>query len=116
MGKTTGKIIKWPFGIVDQTTAIAYAATKAYTIKDNFTMLQFAIFTGNLALTLTADSNLQVGALVHLQWSTTGTEVLSLGTGSVAPSVTGVAGKRFVYTLVYDGTSFVPFAAGYQIN
>lgn len=115
MATTTQATINWPFGPADLQQP-AYAATLAVTITSNVTILDPAILTGNMTINLTIDSEVQRGAILQCQLTTTATEVTTFGTGFSSPTLTGVAGKTKVMTFMYDGTSFKPSAAGYQID
>lgn len=107
--------INWPFGPAVHETP-DYAATIELTIKNQRTIIEPAILTGNLTLNLTIDSQVQKGAIVDLIVKTTATEVTTLGTGIDGPAVTGVAGKTWTQSFFYDGTSFKPCGAKIQID
>lgn len=107
--------ISWPFGNADLQQP-AYAATLAVTITDQFTVLDPAILTGNMTINLTLDQGIRAGAIIFAEITATGTEVTTFGTGFSSPTLTGVAGKTKCMWFVYDGTSFKPSAAGYQID
>lgn len=115
MATTTQATIKWPFGQADLQQP-AYAATLAVTIKSNLTILDPAILTGAMTINLTIDSEVQKGAFLICEITTTATEVTTFGIGFTSPTLTGVAGKTKVMGFIYDGTSFKPWAAGYQID
>lgn len=115
MATTTQATIKHPFGAADLQQP-AYAATLAVTITNNFTILDPAILTGNMTINLTIDSEVDAGAILLCELTTTATEVTTFGTGFTSPTLTGVAGKTKVMAFYYDGTSFKPSAAGYQID
>jgi hypothetical protein len=107
--------IAFPFGNADLQQP-AYAATLAVTITDLFTILDPAILTGNMTINLTLDQGIRAGAIIFAEITTTATEVVTFGTGFTSPTLTGVAGKTKCMMFVYDGTSFKPMAAGYQID
>jgi hypothetical protein len=107
--------ISYPFGPADLQQP-AYAATLAVTIDNQVTILDPAILTGNMTINLTLDQGIRAGALLLCELTATATEVTTFGTGFTSPTLTGVAGKTKVMGFIYDGTSFKPWAAGYQID
>jgi hypothetical protein len=115
MATTTQATIKYPFGAADLQQP-TYAATLAVTITNNVTIIDPTILTGNLTINLTIDSEVGYGALILCELTATGTEVTTFGTGFTSPTLTGVAGKTKCMMFMYDGTSFKPWAPGYQID
>lgn len=107
--------INWPFGPAAHEKP-AYTATIALTIKNQRTIIEPAILTGNLTLDLTIDSQVQKGAIIDLTIKTTATETTTLGTGIDGPAVVGVAGKTWTQSFFYDGVSFKPCGAKIQID
>lgn len=107
--------INWPFGPAVHEKP-AYAPTIALTIKNQRTIIEPAILTGNLVLDLTIDSQVQKGAIVDLIIKTTATETITLGTGIDGPPMVGVAGKTRTQSFFYDGTSFKPCGTSVQID
>lgn len=112
---TTIGEVSYPFGPADLQQP-AYAATLAVTIENQFTILDPAILTGNMTINLTLDQGVRKGAVLLCEITTTATEVTTFGTGFTSPTLTGVAGKTKVMQFIYDGTTFKPTAAGYQID
>lgn len=106
--------VQFPFGKMDK-RSVAFTAVMAETI-DNSTILELATLTANATLNLTIATSLPVGAKLYVKIPATATEVLTFGTGFTAPTVTGVAGKTKVQEFIYDGSTFVPIAAAFQIN
>lgn len=107
--------ISYPFGDADLQQP-AYAATLEVTITNQVTILDPAILTGNMTINLTINQGIKAGALILCELTTTATEVTTFGTGFSSPTLTGVAGKTKCMMFMYDGTSFKPWAAGYQID
>lgn len=107
--------INWPFGAADHQKP-AYAAVLALTIKNQRTIIEPAILTGNLTLDLTIDSQVQKGAIIDLIIKTTATEAVTLGAGIDGPNIVGVAGKTKTQSFFYDGVSFKPVGASVQID
>lgn len=109
--------IQAPFGPaveVDLTATGAQAITvdNAQTIVDGVAVEA----TGNRTLNLTIDSELKQGAQLHAHLKTNGTETTTFGTGITAPVITGVAGKTFTQSFVFDGVGFVPMGLSVQID
>lgn len=107
--------VSWPFGEADLQQP-AYAATLAVTITNQLTILDPAILTGNMTINLTLEQTVRKGAMLLCELTTTATEVTTFGTGFTSPTLTGVAGKTKIMMFMYDGTTFKPWAAGYQID
>jgi hypothetical protein len=108
--------MSWPVGEAD-VQSLDYAATQAVTIRNMFTILSFAILTGDTTLNLTFHGQLRKGALLLLKVpATNNADDLTLGTGIDAPAIVGVAGKTKTQLFVYDGTLFVPAGAVVQID
>jgi len=108
--------INWPQGEADVQN-LAYAATQEITITNMFTLLLFAILTGDTTLNLTIDSQVRKGALILVKVpATNNADDLALGNGIDAPAIVGVAGKTKTQLFVYDGSVFVPAGAAVQID
>ncbi len=107
--------INHPAGAADHQQP-AFAATLAATIKNDYTILEPGILTGNMLINLTLDGELRVGAVLVWKQKATGTETTTFGTGITAPVVTGVAGKIHTQTFVFDGVAFVATSAEIQID
>jgi molybdopterin-binding protein len=108
--------INWPQGEADVQN-LAYAAIQEVTIKNMFTILIFAILTGDTTLNLTIDSQVRKGALLLVRVpATNAADDLALGSGIDAPAIVGVAGKTKTQLFVYDGTAFVAAGAIVQID
>lgn len=107
--------INWPFAPAEHVKP-AYTAIIALTIKNQRTIIEPAILTGNMTLDLTIDSQVQKGAIIDLIVKTTGIENTTLGAGIDGPVVAGVAGKTWTQSFFYDGVSFKPSGAKIQID
>ncbi len=108
--------VRHPYGPLDHQQP-AFSATIAATVDNGgATLIEPAILTGALLLNLTIDAGVKKGALLYLKVKTTDTEVTTLGTGITGPTVTGVAGKTWVQTFVFDGTAFVAAGVKQQID
>lgn len=108
--------INYPFGAAGTLTIAATGTTDA-TISNAVTnVTSLTTLTGNATLDLTLSSELKAGAELNIKVKTTGTETFTFGTGIDAPTVTGVAGKTWTQSFVYDGTIFLPAGAKIQID
>lgn len=108
--------INYPFGAAG-TLTIAATGTTAATISNAVTnVTSLTTLTGDATLDLTLSSELKAGAELNIKVKTTGTETFTFGTGIDAPTVTGVAGKTWTQSFVYDGTIFLPSGAKIQID
>lgn len=108
--------INAPFGGVQDITIAATGAT-AVTISNAQSMNKtIPTLTGNATLTVTADAELKDGAILSLMIKTTATETFTFAGDIVAPVVTGVAGKTWSQSFVYNGTKFYPCGAKIQVD
>lgn len=110
-------MIRHPFAAVATATLSATGA-QAITIDSTFTIIDgvTTIATGNRTINLTVGSDLIAGSIVFIKSKTTGTETTIFGTGCTAKTITGVAGKTFCKTLIYDGTTFKSAGLEEQID
>ncbi len=110
--------VKWPFGPADTLQALSATGAQAITIANDLTIIDgvTTIATGNRTINLTIPADLTPGARLIVKSKTTGTETTIFGTGCIAPTITGVAGKTKVQELVYDGTNFVATSTPIQID
>lgn len=108
---------KYPFGAAD-TLTITATGTTAATITNQLTYVSsITTLTGNATLNLTIDAQVKAGAVIHLIVKTTATETFTFGTGfATTPVVTGVAGKTWCQSFMYNGTSFYLMSAKQQID
>ena len=67
-------------------------------------------------MNLTIDTGVNIGAQLLVVWLTTGTEILTFGTGITAPTITGVAGKTHTQHFIFDGSAFLPVGTDVQID
>jgi len=106
-------MVRWPFGSVDVQSPV-YAASIQATINNPSTVLKLSL-TGDLALSLSLNSELTPGAilLVEVTSDTTARKV-TFGTGFSSPVLFGVASKTFVHAFEYDGVSFVLMGAAVE--
>lgn len=110
-------IIKWPFGAATVETLNA-TGTQAITIVNEMTIVNGAtvIATGNRTLNLTVGELVGIGAMLVIKTKTTATTTTIFGTAMLGATITGVAGKTFVATFVYDGSAFVNSGTPVQID
>ncbi len=107
--------VKFPFGALDHQQPV-FAATIAATVVNGNTLIEPAILTGAMTLNLTVDAEVEKGAMLFVKVKTTATEVTTFGTNITAPTVTGVAGKTWVQSFIYDGSAFVAAGVKQQID
>lgn len=110
-------IVKWPFGLAT-TTALGATGAQAISVDNDLTIIDgvSTIATGNRTINLTIPVDLKAGARIIVKSKTTGTETTIFGTGCIASTITGVAGKTKVTELVYDGTNFINTNTAIQID
>jgi hypothetical protein len=109
--------VKFPFGPAD-TLALTATGAQALTIANTATIVDgvTTISTATRTLNLAIDAAVPAGAKIFVKAKFTGTETLVFGTGFLCPTLTGVAAKEFNVEFTYDGTTFKPTAAPYQVN
>lgn len=100
--------IQYPFGAADTATLSATGA-QAITIADALTIIDGVTTqaTGNRTINLTISSEVTAGAKIIVKSKTNGSETTVFGTGCLAITITGTAGKTKTKMLVYDGTNFI---------
>lgn len=107
--------IKGPFGLIQDVTIAATGAT-AVTINKTAYNSAIPTLSGNATLTVTAGADLQVGEMFHLAIATAATQTFTFAGDIVAPVVTGVAGKTWSQSFVFNGTNFLPTGAKIQVD
>jgi hypothetical protein len=107
--------IKHPFGDIQNVTIAATGAT-AVTINKTAYNSVIPELSGNATLTITAGADLRVGDMLHLAIKTAGTQTFTFAGDATAPVVTGVAGKTWTQSLVFNGAKFLPMGAKIQID
>lgn len=107
--------IKAPFGDVQDVT-IAVTGATAVTIDKDAVNTVTPTLTGNATMTVTANADLENGTTLSISVKTTATETFTFAGDIVAPVVTGVAGKTWSQSFVYDGTKFYPAGAKIQVD
>ncbi len=109
--------VSWPFGEAT-TTALSATGAQAISVDNDMTILDgvTVVATGNRTINLTIPTDIKAGARILVKAKTTGTETTIFGTGCLAPTVTGVAGKTKTVELVYDGTNFVATGTAVQLD
>ncbi|OGX23337.1 MAG: hypothetical protein A3K54_00020 [Omnitrophica WOR_2 bacterium RBG_13_44_8] len=109
--------VRWPFGEAT-TTALSATGDQAVSVDNDLTIIDgvTTVATGARTLNLTIPTDIKAGARMVVKTKTTGTENTVFGTGCIAPTYAGVAGKTKVCYLIYDGTQFVPVAVAFQID
>jgi len=110
-------IIRYPFGLA---TKVALTATgaQAIIIDNDLTIVDGVTTqaTGNRTINLTIPTDIEAGARILVKSKTNATETTIFGTGCIAPTIVGVAGKTKTVELVYDGTNFVATGTAVQID
>jgi hypothetical protein len=109
-------MINSPFGEATAVAIVAAGTGGTLTISNQVTIITTAILTGNLALALTAGSELKAGAVVQLVATMDGTETVTFSVDIVAPVITGSAAKTVTQAFVYNGTKFYPAGAKIQVD
>lgn len=108
--------IKSPFGASQDITIAATGATAVTITNQGSGNQSIPTLTGNATLTVTADDELVAGAILSLVIKTTATETFTFAGDIIAPVVTGVAGKTWAQSFVYNGTAFYPAGAKIQVD
>ena len=96
---------------------LIYASATAVTVINNMNhVASIPTLTANINFSVTASSQLKAGAMIMLAVKTTSTETTTFSGSIVAPVVTGVAGKTWSQTYLYNGTNFYPCGAKIQVD
>lgn len=109
--------VRWPFGLAT-IIALSAAGAQAISVDNDMTILDgvTTIATGNRTINLTIPNDLKAGARILVKAKTTGVETTIFGTGCIAPTVVGVAGKTKTVELVFDGTNFLAQGTAIQLD
>ena len=107
--------IRSPFGIADHQTPTS-AATLTVEVANDLTIIEPTTLADNMTLNVTPSAELQKGAILLVKVKTTGTETLTYGDNINSSVVTGVAGKTFTQSFMYDGTAFIAMGPKQQID
>lgn len=107
--------IKAPFGAFQDITIAATGATAVTVTKSAYNSVRPTL-TGNATLTVTAADTVVVGDVLNLLIATTATETFTFAGDIVAPVVTGVAGKTWSQSFVFNGDKFYPAGAKIQVD
>lgn len=108
--------LNYPFAAIATASISANASDDAITISAQETYITTATLTSNATLDLTIGAQVTAGAKIHIKCTTNATETFTFGTGIDGPTVTGVAGKTWCQSFVYNGTTFYPMGAKIQID
>jgi hypothetical protein len=110
--------VRWPFGLADVSNALSATGAQAISIENDMTILDGVTTqaTGNRTINLTIGADIKAGARILVKSKTNGTETTIFGTGCLAPTITGVAGKTKTCELVYDGTNFLATGTAVQLD
>lgn len=108
--------INAPFGEAEAVAIVAAGTGGTLTISNQLTVITTATLTGNLALALTAGSELKAGAIVQLVATMAGTETVTFSVDVVAPVITGSAAKTVTQAFMFNGTKFYPTGAKIQVD
>lgn len=112
----TEQQISYPVGNAD-VQALAFAATQNVTIKNEMTVLDFAILTGDTTLNLTITPGIRNGAKLLLKVpATNNADDLTLGTAIDGPAIVGVATKTKTQAFTLYNGVFLPDGAAVQID
>jgi len=109
--------LSWPMGPAT-TFPMTATGTQSVPIADRLTIIDGDTIqaTGNRTINLVIDSEIVAGAIVQVNSKTNGTETLTYGTSITDTILTGVAGKTFSQSFIYDGTAFKPSGTAKQID
>lgn len=110
-----------PFSYVDIPSGLTSNNTQTIAVNAWETIIIPPTLTAgpDFTLNLTLDTaQLRIGAKLTVIVTTTATETVTYGTGFLAgqTGITGVAGKTFVQTFIYNGSSFIATSASKQVN
>lgn len=100
--------VKFPYGSAQELIILAQGGTVTKAITNNNTLIETETLTDNVVLNLEVDENVQPGALLTIKCTTNGTETFEFGGEINAPTITGVAGKTWSQSFIYNGVNFYP--------
>lgn len=101
----------------DKQEPVAHAAILALSVTEKETYLKMPQMTGNVTINATIGSHITAGAIVQVEAKSDGTaRSVTFGTGFTSPAMSGTISKTKVARFVYDGSTFKPVAAPFQID
>ncbi len=89
---------------------VAYAATRNLAVKAQKTIVKVGILTGALALTVTTDAQVEIGAELYVVVTSDANvagRVVTPGAGFSQKAVTVLQNKTDLLYFIYDGASFL---------
>lgn len=108
--------VKWPFTAATGYT-IANNGTSALTFTNTMNYpSSVQTLTANATISVTAGTGLKAGSVLLVTVKTTSTETTTFAGSIVAPVVTGVAGKTWSQSFIYNGSNFYPCGAKIQVD
>ena len=109
-------MIKHPFGAAEVLTP-TYAATLSVAVKNMRTQLNLGTMTGNCALTIVPDAELEIGAILTIKVKSDATaRDVTFAAGVTAATIAGVISKTKTLLLEYNGSTFQALALPVQID
>jgi hypothetical protein len=107
----------WPQGAA-AVVSLNAGATNNITVGNNKMnyVLSIPTLTTNTTLSVTATSSIKAGTILMVIVKTTATETTTFAGAIIAPVVTGVAGKTWSQSFIYNGGSFYPTGAKIQVD
>lgn len=116
VGCANAQSYKFPFANSSAIT-IAASGTTAVSVVNNMNhVASIPTLTANATFSVSASSQLKAGAMIMLAVKTTSTETTTFTGNIVAPVVTGVAGKTWSQSFIFNGTNFYPCGAKIQVD
>jgi hypothetical protein len=107
---------KWPMGAATAVSLNA-GATNNITVGNGLSYVgSIPTLTASTTISVTTGTPVKAGAILHLVIKTNATETTTFTGAIVAPVVTGVAGKTWSQTFIYNGTKFYPSGAKIQVD
>lgn len=100
--------VKFPYGAANELIVLAEGGTITKAITNNNTLIETETLTDNVILNLEVDENVQSGALLTIKCTTDATETFEFGGQINAPTITGVTGKTWSQSFIYNGVNFYP--------
>lgn len=107
----------FPFsGNADHQTPTPAAGAAAVTVYDNVTIVDVGTLDAALTLTVTADAEIRIGAVLVVKAASDGTgRNVTFAGDALGIAISGTANKTKTKLFVWDGTNFLGIS-GEQIN
>lgn len=110
------KKIEVPFPTFEALSPVIAENACAINVNCRESLVEVGAIAANTTITVNKTENTVDGDKVTVKVKTAATETLAFAGDVTCPTITGVAGKTKVQSLIFFGEKFIPVAAAVQID